>query len=108
MIGSVSRAVERPQCRPLRLKDLRVNDVVLTKGGIVFVDFCVGAEGEEVFDAADVVAVPVGQEGVGDGCAFGCQERGEGMRPAGFAFPSVDEEAGGAGADEVVFVPGRV
>ena len=71
MIGCVAGAVEGTKGRSLSSEDLSISDWVLTLGGTVLVDFGIGAEGEEVFNAANVVGVPVCQESVGDGGLFG-------------------------------------
>ena len=69
--------------------------------GGVLEDLDGGADALEVGDAACVVVVPVGEERLGDGCVFGGEDAGEEGRPGREAFACVDENAVGAGADEV-------
>ena len=59
MVGSVAGAVEGTQGCSVRSEDLKVGDGVLIASRIVFVDFGVGTVREKVFDAANVIGVPV-------------------------------------------------
>lgn len=52
----------RFQCRVWDGEGLAILDVCLAGGGVVFVDCWLGRKGEEVFDSAYVVAVPVSYE----------------------------------------------
>ena len=91
----------RLQRGTFHLEDLAGLDVGPSLLGVVLVDGGVRGGGEEVGDAFYVVVVPVGEEGVGEGDVVGGEDGGEGGEPGGFAFAGVDEEAGGAGADDV-------
>jgi hypothetical protein len=57
--------------------------------------------GAQVGDAADVVVVPVGEEGGIYRGFFRGEEGGKGEAPGGAAFACVEEDAGWAGAEEV-------
>ena len=59
MVGCVPRAVDRAQGGAFHGEGLVGVDVFLSWGGVVFMDFGGGAEGEEVVDTAGVVGVPV-------------------------------------------------
>ena len=47
----------------------------------------------EVVDAADVVAVPVGEETLRDAAVFGLEDGGDGGGPGGLALSGVEEDA---------------
>ena len=64
----------------------------------MFVEGYIGVEGVEVFDAADMVLVPVRDEGVGDGAVFGGDNGGDSFSPGGAAFTCIEEYTLGAGA----------
>lgn len=48
-----------------------------------------------------MVVVPVGEERAVDGYVFGGEDGFKGGEPFGAAFAGVDEDAAGAGADDV-------
>lgn len=104
VVGCVAGAVEGSERGPLGLEYLSMLDGGEWGSGVVggvFEDLDVGADALEVVDAADVVVVPVRQDRLGDRGVFGGENAGEEGRPGGEAFPRVDEDALGTGADEV-------
>ena len=66
MVRSVARAMECSQLSPFCLKDLAVMNWRLAAPvrWIMLVDCCLRANGEKVFHAANVVRVPVCDDGL--------------------------------------------
>lgn len=103
VVGRVAGAVVRAEGGAFDGEGLAVGDggPAGIGRGRVLVHAGAGGEGEEVGDAADVVVVPVGEERGVNGYVGGGEGRLEGGEPFGFALARVDEEAAGAGADDV-------
>lgn len=70
MVARVAGRVERTQGRAGNSKLLSIGNGQLAGGGCVFVEDCGGADGEEVWDAANVVVVVVCEEGGRDDGGF--------------------------------------
>lgn len=101
VVVRVAGRVKRTQGRARNSKHLSVGDGQLAGGGRVFAEDCGGAEGEEVWDAADVVVVVVCEEGGRDGGGFRGEDGAERGAPRGKALRRVDQETGAARAEEV-------
>ena len=108
MVGCVAWAVVCAQGSAFNGKGLAMGDAGPTGLGLVLVDGGVGEGGKEIGNAADMIGVPVGEEGTVNGYVGRGEDGLEGREPFRFALARVDEEAAGAGADNVGVCTWRV
>jgi len=91
VIAGVTWAMERPQAGALRPKHPPVLDVDLAPFRIVLVHLRVRAEFQQVSDAADMVVVPMSQDGFVYGRSLRREDLLQQSRPRRFALAGVDE-----------------
>ena len=101
MVCSVAWAMECSQISTICLEDLAIVDWVLPGCRIVLIDFYLGAKGEKVSQAANVVRVPMCDDGVRYRNRFCFENRGEAVRPRWFTFTGVKQETRVAPTHEV-------
>ena len=103
MVLRMTRREQSFQRSPLHTKHLPILDIgiLFLRLMVVFENLSIGAEPLQIGQAADVIAVPVGEEGLVH-CGFFVGEDGlELFGPGWFALAGVDEDALVAAADEV-------
>jgi hypothetical protein len=103
MIHRMPRRMKRHQRRPLDLKHLSIAHLQLAlfhiRIALVYLD--ARKHLHQIFNSADMVMVPVGDERGLDAGLFRGEDGFERLRPACAAFAGVDEETLCAAADEV-------
>lgn len=90
MIPRMTRGMMRAQRSALRHKRLPVVDPGLPVFRLMFMDRRVWTEFEQVRDSTDVVAVPVRDERLVDGCLFLLQHGAKRRGPLRLTFACVD------------------
>ena len=105
----MSRAVEGAQRRTVDLEFLTIGEVKLSlwiQGpGLVLVDLCGGREGEEIPDSADMVVVPMREDGALERRALLLQYSLQRLGPRWLALAGVDKYAPRTLADDVRVCP---
>lgn len=92
MILRMTRRKQRLKRRPLHPKDLSILDIRILILGlmVMFKNLSLGTEPLQIRQAADMVAVPVGEEGLVDGGFFVGEDGLELFGPGWFALARID------------------
>lgn len=101
MVNCMPRRMARRQSSALHRKHLSIADILMSGIRLVLENSSLGTDAEQVGNTIDVVAMPVGEEGLVNGGILLGEHGLQTSSPRGLALARVDEDTLVATANEV-------